>query len=65
MNSLLPLMLAVVMMATVVVLAVGIVSFAFNAQLNSRYGNKIMTARVVLQFVAIAIFGLIVLLTAA
>ncbi len=54
-------LLIVAMAATLIVLAVGIVSFAFSGKLSERHGTKLMTARVVLQLVAIAILGALVL----
>jgi hypothetical protein len=61
MTEILPYLLGVAIFATVVVLFVGIISFAFNTKFNAKYATKLMTARVVLQAVAIALFGLIVL----
>lgn len=62
MDSVLPILLVVTMAATVIVLFAGIVTFAFNSKLNAKYSNRLMTARVLLQGAAIAIFALIVLL---
>jgi hypothetical protein len=62
METVLPLLLIIAMVATAAVLAVGIVTFAFSAKLNARYAGKLMTARVVLQFAAVAILAAIVLL---
>ena len=38
------------------------IAFAFYHDLNAKYANKLMTARVVLQAVAVALFGAMVLL---
>jgi hypothetical protein len=62
METVLPVLLVIAMIATVVVLFTGIVAFAFNSNLNAKHSNKLMTARVVLQGVALAVFGLIVLM---
>ncbi len=62
METILPVLLVIAMIATVVVLFTGIVAFAFNSNLNAKHSNKLMTARVVLQGVALAVFGLIVLM---
>lgn len=61
METVLPFLLMIAMVATVAVLAVGIVAFAFSPKLNARYAGKLMTARVVLQFTAVAILAAIVL----
>jgi hypothetical protein len=47
--------------ATAIVLFAGIAAFAFNSKLNAKYSNKLMTARGVLQGLAVAVLGLIVL----
>jgi hypoxia induced protein len=39
-----------------------VISFAFNTKTNAKYANKLMTARVVCQAVAVALFGAMVLL---
>ncbi len=61
MDSILPILLVIAMAATVIVLFTGIVGFAFNSKLNAKYSNKLMTARVLLQGFALAIFMVIVL----
>lgn len=43
------------MLATVVVLVVGISLMARGGELNRKYGNKLMVARVTLQGIAIAL----------
>lgn len=62
MNSILPILLIIAMLATAVVLFAGVISFAFNSKVNSRYATQLMSLRVIFQGVAIALFGLIVLL---
>jgi hypothetical protein len=57
----LPYVLGVAMFLTVAVLFVGVVTFAFNAQINAKYGTKLMSARVILQGLAIALFALLML----
>ncbi len=49
------------MLATVVVLFAGIISFGFNTKTNTKYATHLMAARVILQGVAVALFGLMVL----
>jgi hypothetical protein len=63
MKSLLPVLLAVAMAAVLVVLLVGIVSMLRGGEFNRKYGNKLMRARVALQFGALLLFLLLVLAT--
>ena len=49
------------MLATVVVLFAGVISFGFNTKMNEKYATRLMAARVILQGVAIVLFGLMVL----
>ena len=46
--------LVVAMVATLLILVVGILSFAVHGKFNARNANRLMRARVVLQGVAIA-----------
>jgi len=65
METILPVLLGVAMLATLGVLFAGVVAFGFNTKANAKYSNKLMTARVVCQGVAVALFGLIVLMQIA
>jgi hypothetical protein len=56
------LLLILAMLATVVVLFTGIFGFVRGGAFNERYGNKLMRARVGLQFAALAILGVLLLL---
>jgi hypothetical protein len=56
------LLLILAMLATVVVLFTGIFGFVRGGAFNERYGNKLMRARVGLQFAALAILGVLFLL---
>lgn len=56
-------LLLLVMLATVVVLVVGVVMMTKGGESNRKYGNKLMTLRVTLQGVAIAIMGILFLLS--
>lgn len=56
-------MLGAAMLATLGVLFAGVISFAINGEVNRKYATKLMAARVILQGVAVALFGLTVLLT--
>ena len=61
MSTVLPVFLVIAMAATVIVLFAGILSFAFNSKLNAKYSTRLMTARVLLQGLALAVFAVIVL----
>lgn len=52
-------LLGFAMFATVVVLVLGIVGFAFNGKFYQRNSNKLMRARVLFQGIAILILGLL------
>ncbi|NJO53808.1 MAG: HIG1 domain-containing protein [Bacteroidales bacterium] len=62
MHDILPILMGAAMAATVVVLFAGVITFAFNERLNAKYGNKLMRWRVILQGVALVIFGLMMAL---
>ena len=51
----------VAMIATLLVLVVGLAGFLHGGEFNRKYGNKLMRARVTLQFVAIVLLILAVL----
>ena len=55
--------LLVAMIATLIVLLVGLVGFFLGGEFNARYGNKLMRARVALQAVAVVLL-LVVLVSA-
>ena len=52
------------MLATLGVLFAGIISFAFTKKGNNKNATRLMAARVALQGVAVALFGLMVLIYA-
>ena len=58
MNIMLVLLL-LAMLATVVVLFTGIIGFLRGGDFNAKYGNRLMRARVGLQFAALAILLII------
>jgi hypothetical protein len=60
MNIIAVLML-IAMAATAGVLLTGIAGFLRGGQFNERYGNRLMQARVALQFVAVLLLGLLFL----
>ncbi len=65
MDSFLPVLLGFAMFATLVVLVVGVVSFAVNGKFYQKNSNKLMRLRVLFQGIALAIFGLITWLAIA
>ncbi|MEL6963965.1 MAG: twin transmembrane helix small protein [Pseudomonadota bacterium] len=54
----------VAMLATLLVLIVGLAGFFHGGEFNRKYGNKLMRARVTLQFVTIVLLLLAVLSSA-
>ncbi len=65
METVLPYLLGFAMFATLAVLAVGVISFGVHGDFYLRHANHLMRARVIMQGVAVAVFGLIVYLTTA
>ena len=65
MSAILPFLLVIAMLATLGVLFAGIISFAFSKKENGKNATRLMTARVALQGVAVALFGLMVLVYAS
>jgi hypothetical protein len=57
----LAILLMIAMLATAGVLLVGLFGFFRGGPFNEKYGNKLMRARVGLQFVAVVILGLMIL----
>jgi len=60
--SIAPFLLIAAMLATVVVLFTGIVGFLRGGAFNEKYGNKLMQARVGLQFMALVILAIMFLM---
>ena len=52
-------LLVIALIAVVVVLFTGIIGFLQGGEFNRKYGNKLMRARVGLQFAAIVLLGLL------
>ena len=65
MDSMLSYLLGFAMLATLAVLAVGVISFGVHGDFYMRNANKLMRLRVIMQGLAVAIFALIVYLAAA
>ena len=52
-NSILPFIIAIVLIAVLIVLLIGIISMLKGGEFNKRWSNKLMRARVVLQGLAV------------
>lgn len=65
MEAALPYLLGLAMLATLVVLVVGVVSFGVHGDFYLRHANNLMRLRVVMQGIAVAILALIVYLSIA
>lgn len=61
MSSLLYFLIPLAVLAVVVVLVTGVVGFARGGKFNKQYGNKLMQARVGLQFLAVILILLLAL----
>lgn len=59
MNNLLLIGMVVLMIATVVVLMIGIVLMARGGAVNEKFSNKLMVARVALQGTALLVLGIL------
>ncbi|MCA8929476.1 MAG: twin transmembrane helix small protein [Alphaproteobacteria bacterium] len=59
MSSLLYFLIPLAVLAVVVVLVTGVVGFARGGKFNRQYGNKLMQARVILQFIAVMLLLLL------
>lgn len=55
----LDIILLLIMLATLAVLITGLVAMFKGGEFNSKYGNKLMRARVGFQFAALVVIGLI------
>jgi hypothetical protein len=59
MSGFLPVLLALALGATLLILFVGIAGFAAGGRFNARYGNVLMRWRVAAQAAAVALLGLV------
>ncbi len=62
METILPFLLGLAMVATLVILVVGLVGFARNGPFYQKHSNNLMRLRILGQGLALLIFGLIMLL---
>ena len=65
MEAFLPFLLGGAMFATLIVLVIGVVSFAVNGRFYKKNANNLMRWRVILQGVALLVFAIITLLSVA
>jgi hypothetical protein len=63
MSSVLYILIPIAALAVVVVLVTGVLGFAKGGKFNKQYGNKLMQARVILQFGAVILLLLLALAT--
>lgn len=61
MNGVLTTLLFVAMGSVVLALCTGLYSMMRGGEFNKKYGNKLMRARVILQFVALVLFALVLI----
>jgi len=55
------LLLLIAMLATALVLAVGLIGFFRGGEFNAKYGNKLMRARVALQALAVLLLFIVLI----
>lgn len=61
MNTVFIILMALAMIATLVVLIIGIAAMMKGGKFNEKYGNKLMSARVILQGIALLFLALAIL----
>ena len=61
--NILPLIMALFMVGTFVVVVIGVIAMAANGKLNKNHSNKLMRLRVLFQAFAVIIFVIIVWLS--
>jgi|TARA_B110000263_G_C15145676_1_gene435426 hypothetical protein len=61
--NILPLIMALFMVGTFVVVVIGVIAMAANGKLNKKHSNKLMRLRVLFQAFAVIIFVIIVWLS--
>ena len=63
MSSIIPFLILIAILATVGVLMAGLFAMARGGKFNSKYSNKLMRARIVFQFLAVALIAVLALLS--
>ena len=61
--NILPLIMALFMVGTFVVVVIGVIAMAANGKFNKKHSNKLMRLRVLFQAIAVIIFVIIVWLS--
>ena len=64
MSYFLPILIIVAMVATLAALGLGLISMVKGGKFNAKHSNKLMRLRVILQFSAIVLLGLLFLFSA-
>jgi hypothetical protein len=59
MSEVAPVVMVILLVAVLAVLLVGVFAMARGGAFNAKYGNKLMRARVALQFLAILVLGIV------
>lgn len=62
MSGFLPALIIIALLATLSVLLYGVITMARGGEFNAKHSNKLMRARVVFQFVAVALIAIFMLL---
>ena len=62
MSGFLPALIIIALLATLGVLLFGVVTMSRGGEFNAKHSNKLMRARVVFQFVAVALIAIFMLL---
>ena len=63
MSGFFPALVIIALLATLGVLLFGVITMARGGEFNAKHSNKLMRARVVFQFVAIALIAIYMLLS--
>jgi hypothetical protein len=63
MSGFLPALIITALLATLGVLLFGVITMARGGEFNAKHSNKLMRARVVFQFVAVALIAIYMLLS--
>lgn len=61
-SGIMPYLIGAAMVATLLVLLVGLVAMLRGGKFNQRYGNKLMRLRILMQVIAVALFVIFALI---
>jgi hypothetical protein len=62
MSAILPILIVIALLATLGVLLFGVITMARGGDFNAKYSNKLMRARVICQFVVVALIVIFMLI---